>query len=58
MVPFRAFWLETIGGNRIRVGRPDWLHEFSATDFVVFTGVAVHVLRWKEVLESIEVENP
>jgi hypothetical protein len=25
--PFRPFWLETVGGTRIRVVKPEWFHE-------------------------------
>jgi hypothetical protein len=25
--PFRPFWLETVGGTRIRVGKAEWFYE-------------------------------
>jgi hypothetical protein len=58
--PFRAFWLETTGGNQIRVMRPEWFYDVpdSNGEFVVFSDSVVHVLNYRDILDNVTVEGP
>lgn len=51
--PFRVFWLETTGGNQIRVMRPDWFYEpaDSGGEFVVFGDGVINILNYKDILD-------
>jgi hypothetical protein len=58
--PFRVFWIETIGGNRIRVTRPDWFFEppDSMGEFIIFGDGVIRVLNYAHILDNITVEGP
>ena len=58
--PFRVFWLETSGGNQIRVTRPDWFYPVpdSNGEFWVFADGVCHVLNYRDILDHIIVEGP
>lgn len=55
--PFRSFWLETIGGTRIFVEKPEC---FIAIDerFVVLLPSTVIYGRLSDLTDTIEVEDP
>jgi hypothetical protein len=60
MRPFRPFWLETSGGTRIRVGRPDWFIEVPerwGTFIVCGEGYVSHA-HYGDLTDLIEVEDP
>jgi len=58
--PFRPFWPETTGGSRIRVGRPEWFYEAPYTngEFVVFGEGVMHVANYRDLLDTMIVEQP
>jgi hypothetical protein len=60
MRPFRPFWLETSGGTRIRVSRPDWFIEVPERwgTFIVFGEGFVSHSHYADLTELIEVEDP
>jgi hypothetical protein len=59
--PFRPFALETVGGTRISVKRPDWFFSPPGTDdFVVFhsygpRGGGYWICAYSDLTENIEV---
>ena len=59
MRPFRAFWLETTGGSRIRIAKPEWFFEPPDTGgtFVVFTEPGAYVVMDYDSLASMTVEE-
>jgi hypothetical protein len=58
--PFRPFWLETVGGNRIRIGKAQWvfLPDLELSHFAVFAQGHYHILAYRDLLENIVVEAP
>jgi predicted transcriptional regulator len=58
--PFRPFWLETVGGNRIRIGKPQWvfLPDDELSHFAVFAEGNYHILTYRDLLENIVIEAP
>jgi hypothetical protein len=60
MRPFRPFWLETSGGKRIRVSRPDWFIEVPERwgTFIVFGEGFVSHAHYGDLTDLIEVEDP
>jgi len=56
--PFRPFFIETSGGNLIRVSRPEWVYFPPETGyFVVFEGGAASYLAFRDV-RTVLVEQP
>jgi hypothetical protein len=58
--PFRAFWLETTGGTRIRVSRPDRFIEVPERwgTFIVFGEGFVTHAHYADLSDLVEVEDP
>jgi len=59
--PFRPFWLETTGGNQIRVLKREWLLQPSATgySFVVFSDEGTYtILNYSDLTDTIRIEEP
>jgi hypothetical protein len=59
--PFRPFWLETTGGNQIKVAKPAWFFQ-PAPDgysFVVFNDDSTYtVLNYADLTDNIVIEGP
>lgn len=58
--PFRPFWVETTGGNRIHVIKPEWCLVVSDRGETVIFGESneVYVIRLADLLDSIVIEGP
>ena len=58
--PFRPFWLETTGGNQIRVVRSEWFYSIpdSNGEFWVFSEGVGYMLNYRDILDNIMVEGP
>jgi hypothetical protein len=58
--PFRPFQVETTGGNRIRVIKPEWCLVVPDRGETVIFGESgeVYVIRLADLLDAIVVEGP
>jgi len=58
--PFRPFLVETKGGNQIRLDRPEWFYEppDQLGDFVIFGFGEMHLLNYRDLLDTVLVEQP
>jgi hypothetical protein len=58
--PFRPFWLETTGGSRIRVARPQWvwMPENGNGSFAVFSEGHYYILAYRDLLDNVVIEVP
>ena len=58
--PFRPFWIETVGGTRIRVTRPEWFVEVPGQlgKFIVFNEELVTISNYSDLTDLIQVESP
>ena len=58
--PFRPFWIETVGGTRIRVTRPEWFVEVPGqlSKFIVFNEELVTISNYSDLTDLIQVESP
>lgn len=58
--PFRPFWLETIGGTRIRVERAEWFYEVPHTlgKLFISDSEGSFITYWSDLIETIDVETP
>jgi hypothetical protein len=58
--PFRPFWLETIGGTKIRVQRAEWFYEVPGSFGKLFISdsESSFITYWGDLIETIEIETP
>lgn len=58
--PFRPFYLETVGGNIIRVERAEWFHEVPnmSGQLIISDENGTTITYWKDLTDAIEIETP
>lgn len=57
--PFRPFYLETVGGNIIRVAKAEWFHEVPKLGRLFISDEnGTTITYWKDLSDTIEIETP
>ena len=56
--PFRPFDLQTVGGTRVHVEKPEWFHEVPDGPLLITGWDGTTITWWFDLVDIIEVDNP